>query len=1340
MAADLAWNIESIPERAREQALRSARKEGVPIGEWMTRQIFEGLADSGRKDENNPSFEHGQKPRGAVLERAEEPERNSGAVHRLQQDIGRLGREINDTARRSDAHISALADGLEELTQDLARLRADASIANSDLQERLAQTAGQLTVQLSGFASKLESLAAESRSEQARALDAAKAVEQRLMHTEQTVQALAAHRDDTARTVAAALEALVRQFDSAKDLTSRLDQRLGVVEHSLDWLGTVHKNEIHELSARISAVDGRFDDVSRGAQDNADRLHAHMASLQAEFGQLTDFQQQESQTRSEALEALDARLEQLRAKTTDGERTFDSRLDEMQQSLTDLNLRQDQAAADAEVKFSHLDADVASKLESTARLLTLQQQTAFGALASRHSELENALNDGLHELKQQAARSEESHSARHNALQANVAEVTDQLAQNDRSAADQFTALAARFDELDRATSDADQRIETIRQLAAEQHARSHELAGEVERLVDRIASSDERLAETTARHADLAAEIRNAVDGLVRQSATTQAAHAERLTALDGGLAELRGQHAEAHRSVADRISDLSGRLDELHGSTSSAAESADQRIENLQQFASELERRHADRSEALAHEVQNLTERLASSEERFVDKARYSEFAAELAGKIEALEHLVRAVDGNVADVNRTRADTDRSVAQRIAGFAARIDDLQLSTSHAAAAAQQRFETLEQCADDEACRNKDRVQALMHDVQSAIDRLASSEERFTEANTRQQSSIAELTEKFQQRQNLDANQADIAQRASQEIAELRRDIGAKLALLEPPLANLQHIMQQSDLRHETQERLLGEKLEELASRLAQIDAGVERRLGAAQDEVDHWHDNYTALTAALQALEAEIQSHASKLADLAQLQLGAAGEAGEGADHLSPSTIPVQSDPGLIVGPVDSDAEQETEHPVETAPEIIAQAETEHAAVVRDDMRGPQADAPGMAAPDTAVLDWDDPADLLADIIPSEEALEGLPPFPELPPPSAVEANGDRGHDGELHVMPGRDAEGESASQEDRQPAADSQDDTQSRRADVGPVAPQPSFISQARQAAQMAAQNREVSVGKVVQKTRFSVVAAVTVVVLSIAGARLWLARTSMPAPRASTTGNAHILNHARHAISTPSQSASAVASSRANADPLLARASAGDVRAQLLLGVHAFDAPPSPQGDKDAFTWLSRAAKQGNPVAQCYLAMLYRKGRGVAADARQAFNLYSASASAGNRLAMNNLAVAYAQGVGVNKDVRQAALWFSEAADRGLIEAQFDLAVLYERGLGVPQSLSDAYRWYTIAARAGDSESKARAEAIATELSPAERDAADQDAAQFKPLGVTQKANALPRDTD
>jgi localization factor PodJL len=111
-------------------------------------------------------------------------------------------------------------------------------------------------------------------------------------------------------------------------------------------------------------------------------------------------------------------------------------------------------------------------------------------------------------------------------------------------------------------------------------------------------------------------------------------------------------------------------------------------------------------------------------------------------------------------------------------------------------------------------------------------------------------------------------------------------------------------------------------------------------------------------------------------------------------------------------------------------------------------------------------------------------------------------------------------------------------------------------------------------------------------------------------------------------------------------------------------------------------------------------------------------------------------MHNLAVAFAEGSGEPKDPVQAAMWFARAANLGLADSQFNLAVLYERGMGVKQSLVDAYKWYLIAAAQGDAESKSRAGALSTQLSDADRAAAQQAATSFKPQQPDPAANSAP----
>ncbi|MEJ0025847.1 MAG: tetratricopeptide repeat protein [Rhizomicrobium sp.] len=194
-----------------------------------------------------------------------------------------------------------------------------------------------------------------------------------------------------------------------------------------------------------------------------------------------------------------------------------------------------------------------------------------------------------------------------------------------------------------------------------------------------------------------------------------------------------------------------------------------------------------------------------------------------------------------------------------------------------------------------------------------------------------------------------------------------------------------------------------------------------------------------------------------------------------------------------------------------------------------------------------------------------------------------------------------------------------------------------------------------------------------------------------------------------------------------------DRLTARAEAGDAAAELTVGLRYLEdgRPDAAQ----AFHWIALAAVHGQPVAQYRLARLYANGTGTARDDRRALHWYEAAALQGNRKAMHDLAVAYAQGRGTAKNPAEAARWFSRAAGYGYVDSEFDLAILYERGEGVPQSLLNAYKWYAVAGRQGDAESKARLEALQTQLNADDLAAARHAAASFKAAPYDLGANVL-----
>jgi localization factor PodJL len=192
-----------------------------------------------------------------------------------------------------------------------------------------------------------------------------------------------------------------------------------------------------------------------------------------------------------------------------------------------------------------------------------------------------------------------------------------------------------------------------------------------------------------------------------------------------------------------------------------------------------------------------------------------------------------------------------------------------------------------------------------------------------------------------------------------------------------------------------------------------------------------------------------------------------------------------------------------------------------------------------------------------------------------------------------------------------------------------------------------------------------------------------------------------------------------------------------AEAGNRDAALLLGLNYLHGAGVAADQPKAALFIRRAAQLGDPVAQYWLGNLYEHGDGVRPNADEAVRWYEAAATHGNRKAMHALGVAYAEGHGTPQNYAEAARWFTKAANQGVINSQFNLGVLFERGLGVKQSLLDAYRWYALAAAQNDEESRARVEALKTQLNPSDIAEAERAAATFRAADADPAANDAPQ---
>jgi TPR repeat protein len=171
--------------------------------------------------------------------------------------------------------------------------------------------------------------------------------------------------------------------------------------------------------------------------------------------------------------------------------------------------------------------------------------------------------------------------------------------------------------------------------------------------------------------------------------------------------------------------------------------------------------------------------------------------------------------------------------------------------------------------------------------------------------------------------------------------------------------------------------------------------------------------------------------------------------------------------------------------------------------------------------------------------------------------------------------------------------------------------------------------------------------------------------------------------------------PSRESSSEGSSRErDLATLKKQAEAGDVKAQVQIGLAYASGDGVTADGLEAVKWFRKAADQGDAAGEYYLGEVYATGRGVPVDYAEALKWLRKAADQGDAHAQSNLAVFYAQGLGVPKDDNEAAKWIRKAADQGLAAGQFGLGSMYAHGKGVPQSATEAAAWYRKAADQGD----------------------------------------------
>lgn len=122
-------------------------------------------------------------------------------------------------------------------------------------------------------------------------------------------------------------------------------------------------------------------------------------------------------------------------------------------------------------------------------------------------------------------------------------------------------------------------------------------------------------------------------------------------------------------------------------------------------------------------------------------------------------------------------------------------------------------------------------------------------------------------------------------------------------------------------------------------------------------------------------------------------------------------------------------------------------------------------------------------------------------------------------------------------------------------------------------------------------------------------------------------------------------------------------------------------------------RQATNWYERAANRGFAIAQNDLGAIYGRGECGRKNYKKMLYWYRKAADQGFAMAQSNIGFCYANGQGVDKDLAKAATWFRKAADQGHLKSQYALGCMYSRGDDVPKDYEQSIYWLKKAADQG-----------------------------------------------
>lgn len=249
MRPDLPWNVAGIPPEAREAARAAARREGLSVGEWLTRRIVSGLAGIETTPELRPEWaDLPADTRSHEVRRDSETRRDS---HEMLEKVRASESETSDIYKRIEDQLRSVGRRLEATERNQSESSRALNRAASEMNETAREQAhafDQLGAHVVALSDRMEKLERQGQSDGVH--DAVKALHQGMTRLADSVAKTASQSESQIAALSQNLESLAG--------------RLGQTRHEAETAKTALENRVAGLSDRVQAMEtmGKVPDLS----------------------------------------------------------------------------------------------------------------------------------------------------------------------------------------------------------------------------------------------------------------------------------------------------------------------------------------------------------------------------------------------------------------------------------------------------------------------------------------------------------------------------------------------------------------------------------------------------------------------------------------------------------------------------------------------------------------------------------------------------------------------------------------------------------------------------------------------------------------------------------------------------------------------------------------------------------------------------------------------------------------------------------------------------------------------------------------------------------------------